>query len=835
MSAPELGAPRPVRRRVVQHGTRYASSMSATADRQPPPLLPPRSAGSLLGALARRIPFTLAIVLAILAVTTATGTISHPISSAQLDRWGFGLADLRAGRFDALLWAPFQVYRPYMVVTVSGSLLLFLGACEYLLGTRRAVLTFWLTHIVGYLGAYLLLWPFATAGYGWAEALTRTPDVGASAAGFGVAGAVLPFLPASGRKVAFPLLVVYLLAFLLFTEHVWNIEHLLAFGAGVATGALIARRRGRSVAGLLAWPRFGGRQRPQIVAFAVGSMGALNILSALLAPRRGALRWLEQELPLDVTDASRLLTLVLGFALIVLAMAVARGKREAWRLTCAALALSAALHLLKGGNLIEAAASAALLALVVYWRDAFVGRSDPPARGQAIAAALWLAALMPLYGIIGFFVLRYQYTAVFTLGGALRETGARLLFSDAGEYAAETRRARWFLDSIPVLGWSGLAYALALLLRDAVAPQPAASDRDHAERLLSQYGASATSYMTLWQGNALFFGPQRRAFIGYRQSAGVAVALGDPVGPASAWADTVQAFSAYCRTQGWTHTLYAATPPLLPTCERLGYRTLKIGEEALIDLPSLAFRGKSWQDVRSAINRAEREGVVFRLYEGGELPVEIRTQIIDLSAAWLAGKATPEMGFTLGTAADIDDPNVCVAVAVGPDGRVHGFLDWLPIYAARGWALDLMRRAPDGFSGVVEFLIGCSLLAFQARGDRLASLAAAPLADLERGASADPLQRALGFVYERGAVGYNFASLFAFKRKFQPRWQGVYLAYPGQMDLPRIAVAVLRAHMPTLGPRALAEIMSDGLSEWRSRQSGATVGDPARAVTHTTP
>jgi hypothetical protein len=97
----------------------------------------------LLGNVSRRIPFTLAMVAAILAVTAATGTMMRPISPALLNRWGFDLETLREGRLDHLPLTAFQVYRPYMVVTITTSLLFFVGACEYVLGTRRTFIAFW--------------------------------------------------------------------------------------------------------------------------------------------------------------------------------------------------------------------------------------------------------------------------------------------------------------------------------------------------------------------------------------------------------------------------------------------------------------------------------------------------------------------------------------------------------------------------------------------------------------------------------------------------------------------------------------------------------------------
>ncbi|HEU4752777.1 MAG TPA: phosphatidylglycerol lysyltransferase domain-containing protein, partial [Armatimonadota bacterium] len=115
------------------------------------------------------------------------------------------------------------------------------------------------------------------------------------------------------------------------------------------------------------------------------------------------------------------------------------------------------------------------------------------------------------------------------------------------------------------------------------------------------------------------------------------------------------------------------------------------------------------------------------------------------------------------------------------------------------WVLDLMRRRDDAFSGVMEFLIAKSALAFKEEGAQFISLAVAPLARVERpDCETRLLERLLSTLGDRLDTFYSFSSLFEFKRKFQPSWLPVYLAYPGAASLPKIGYAVLRAYLPTL-------------------------------------
>ncbi|HEX3732374.1 MAG TPA: phosphatidylglycerol lysyltransferase domain-containing protein, partial [Mycobacteriales bacterium] len=53
--------------------------------------------------------------------------------------------------------------------------------------------------------------------------------------------------------------------------------------------------------------------------------------------------------------------------------------------------------------------------------------------------------------------------------------------------------------------------------------------------------------------------------------------------------------------------------------------------------------------------------------------------------------------------------------------------------------------------------------------------------------------RVTSLIYERAGGMFNFVGLRAFKEKWSPRWEPRYLAYASDADLPKVAVAVMRA------------------------------------------
>ncbi|VVJ18025.1 Uncharacterised protein [Amycolatopsis camponoti] len=168
------------------------------------------------------------------------------------------------------------------------------------------------------------------------------------------------------------------------------------------------------------------------------------------------------------------------------------------------------------------------------------------------------------------------------------------------------------------------------------------------------------------------------------------------------------------------------------------------------------------------------------------------------------------MGFTLGGVEEALDPATRVGLAVDADGSVHGVTSWLPVHGpdgeVHGWTLDLMRRRGDGFRPAVEFLIGSAILAFQADGMRFVSLSGAPLAR-SAAATAEPaaVERLLDMLSRELEPVYGFRSLHAFKLKFSPRFEPMYLAYRDEGDLPRIGVALPRAYPPDANLRTLVK------------------------------
>lgn len=333
-----------------------------------------------------------------------------------------------------------------------------------------------------------------------------------------------------------------------------------------------------------------------------------------------------------------------------------------------------------------------------------------------------------------------------------------------------------------------------------------------ARTLLGRHGGSTLSWMTTWPRNTYFVREDGRSYLAYRKHAGVAVALGDPIAPDGTAAATVTEFAAMCENSGLVPCVFSATEATVAATGELGWQHVQVAEDNVLDLDGLEFRGKAWQDVRSALNKAAKQHIDFRLVRLADQPEPILAQVRALSEEWMSDKAMPEMGFTLGGLDEAMDPATRVGLAVDAEGVVHGVTSWLPVYTGAGkvggWTLDVMRRSAHGFRPVMEFLIASACVAFRSEGARFVSLSGAPLARSADGAPTRTIDRTLESLGRVMEPYYGFRSLHAFKAKFQPRHVPLYLAFRDEADLPRIGLALSRAYLPDVRLRELAKLVS---------------------------
>ncbi|MFI9202430.1 bifunctional lysylphosphatidylglycerol flippase/synthetase MprF [Streptomyces sp. NPDC053048] len=826
--------------------------MSDTTATAPPPAPTPgdsthpwRTTLDRLLAPVRHAPFTLGFLAVLWILGAVTGSLGSGPGPQRMERMAVGVPALADGRWwtpaSSLLWCP--GLGGYIGSTLI--VLVLVTPCERRLGVARTAAVLLGGQILGTLLGVGVVALGDLAGEWWLEELAGDLAVSPSVGALAVGGVLSYRLTALWRRRTRLGIVAFALVMALYVGHLQGVLRLGGAVVGLAAGAALYHRT---------WPprlRHSSHTEARVLvalvvaASAIGPMvailyrdafGPLNSFQLYVAVRPTG-QEVAEACAASAADChyvhalrdfyhspAAVMAVLVPALLLVLAEGLRRGLRLAW-------ALAVLVHL-------------AWIALFSYWLDDFLGHPAgwaEPAEQSTYAQAFAEQMLLPFLVLVLLVATRSRFdlrlprattrrlaavtggalllacAAYVGIGYAVRDQydqGASLgllLSGLVSEFLPPTLTGAFADWPVPVGGtakalfqYCGLLFWLVTLVALLVTfRRPRLhTDADAAVRaraLLTAHGGSNLSYLTTWDGNFYWFADDGRAAVAYRVISTVALTTGDPFGAPEARAGAVAGFARFCDEHGWTPCFYSAGHETRAAAERLGWRSVQVAEDTVVPLPDLAFTGKKWQDVRTALNKAKKEGISAEWWSFPDAPVALTDQVRSISEEWVADKGLPEMGFTLGGLDELEDPAVRCLIAVDADRTVHGITSWMPVYEAGvpvGWTLDFMRRRASGFRGSMEFLIASAALGFKEEGARFLSLSGAPLA---RKATEEPpaaLQRVLDWTGRALEPVYGFRSLLNFKAKFQPHYRPLYMSYPDPAALPVITRAITKAYLP---------------------------------------
>ncbi len=193
---------------------------------------------------ALRVPFTAALLIAILSIAIATGSLLTPAADLPWFEWiATGIPAFAEGRWYTIATSPFVLSSPIMLALTAPVLIGGVGWAEWRFGTLRTIGIFAAGHLVGVLGSAGLLLLVTPIGWPWAATLSSALDVGPSAGAFACLAFVLATLPSPWRLRARFALGVWAGIEVLYLGQLANLEHAIAITAGLlASGWLPAFR-----------------------------------------------------------------------------------------------------------------------------------------------------------------------------------------------------------------------------------------------------------------------------------------------------------------------------------------------------------------------------------------------------------------------------------------------------------------------------------------------------------------------------------------------------------------------------------------------------------------
>jgi len=536
----------------------------------------------------------------------------------------------------------------------------------------------------------------------------------------------------------------------------------------------------------------GARRIPVVVVtlLTLGS-GLLNVYSVVGRSLPERVELLRRVFPLEFVHLSRSITLLTGFALVVASLNIYRRKRLALWLVAATTCFSIGFHLAKGLDYEEALLSLALLAGLFISRHSFTVRSRHPNWRGALQRVAIAFALAIAYGMAGFWFLDPREFGVdFDWRLSLRHTLEFLALRGDASLQPHTRYAEWFLDSLYLMTSAAFIYSLYAVFRPVLylfRTHP--HEMELARHILSRHGRSSQDFFKARPDKSYFFSPDEQAFLAYRFGRGLAVVLGDPVGSEARIEGVLRDFTRFCDDNGWGVAFHQAMPDYLDVYQRLGFKKLKVGDDAIVDLTQFTLEGKAAKTFRSKVNQLEKEGVHTQYYEP-PIPPGLMAQIREVSDEWLQIPGRRERQFTLGMFEEEYLASTPLFTAEDGTGRVLAFVNLVPSYRPGEATIDLMRRRTEAPNGIMDYVFVRLFLRCKEEGLGRFNLGMAPMAGFQEQEEATPEERAIHAFFQHLNFLFSFKGLLAYKAKFATAWQPRYLIYRNILDLPRVAMAI---------------------------------------------
>ncbi len=551
-------------------------------------------------------------------------------------------------------------------------------------------------------------------------------------------------------------------------------------------------------------PALSSRRRPLRIAIHVSlsapamllALSAVASLAYLFSFLRPATEFMDSFLPVDPADANPAVAVLSAIGLAALTIGLLRGKSVAWWLAIATLSVSLIGQARALSHPLVVIVIGGLLAVLLADRRRYVVESAPGWRRITVGLV-----------IVGGLVVGLETSLIVATTGDWPHPLAA--FSDVtaaignafGMSDTTANRVLSQTSRDALLGFLLLASRLPIVLAavgilSRVAEPPAdPTTRTRARAIADKYGCGALLPFQLGEDKLVFSPPDADGLVVYGMAGRTVVVLGDLIGSPEASPQVFDQFLSHCRRLDRLPVVYQASSAGRAAFVGAGFRTFKVGEEAIVDLTTFDTTGNRRANLRHTITRCRKDGVTFRWFEHG-IPAEESALLDQLEAIDNTWRKTagPEMGFTISHFYRASMAWQPVSVAIGQLGTALGFTTYRRTGVDGGWVLDLMRRDPSGPPGVVEACIAEAAIAMRAAGARTLSLGLAPLAGLDdvNGPWEERLLANGGRMVRRW---YDVNGLARFKNKFDPYWIPRYGAIRRRRDLIGFIVGLLRVHL----------------------------------------
>jgi phosphatidylglycerol lysyltransferase len=238
----------------------------------------------------------------------------------------------------------------------------------------------------------------------------------------------------------------------------------------------------------------------------------------------------------------------------------------------------------------------------------------------------------------------------------------------------------------------------------------------------------------------------------------------------------VQWLKKFSEQQRQTVLVYSVCDHELDEYRRAGYAINKFGEEPVIDLTSLSWKGSAYEWVRRQTNYCIRAGLEVIEVSDSQTQLELASQLDEIHDDDLSDRVySKPLKLLEGEFNSRSLHRRRLFVARNREThRIEGFLSTSPMINGKSWAFETYRKRHTAPRGTIPFLFRAVMDIMQGEGVEQASLCVVP----GRGVQSDQtihtdkrIRWLLETWYKRLNFMFNTAGQDFFKSRFRPQYQ----------------------------------------------------------------
>lgn len=550
------------------------------------------------------------------------------------------------------------------------------------------------------------------------------------------------------------------------------------------------------VFGILAFAWRGRNLFIRIVpALLIFMLGVINIISVVTPPLRIRLRLIKEFLPLDAINASNILVLFVGLALLITSAFMFKGLKNAWRLALLLSVLSLIGNLTKALDYEEATFAAIIIILLLLSRSQYKIRSSIKwiRLGLLSVAIIFLSVL--IFGYVGFYFIDVKHFGIdFTWKQSLLYTMQIFLLGGDNNLHPRTLFGHEFIWLIHILGFLSWGFLLFTLIKPFLKIEISSdSGRERAKFLLAQYGNSSVDYFKIYRDKLFFFSELHDAFVSYRIASGFAIVLEEPVCAEENKMEVLQEFYKQCSRMGLRTAFYRVDENSMVWFNQLRKQKLIIGQEAILDAKNFKLEGKEKKSLRNALNSLQKKGYTTSVHKA-PLQNNLVMQLKEISDEWLEAFDKEEQVFSQGMFDVKEIMQQDVITVADAEGKIAAFLNIIPDYSPDECTYDLIRKTSEAPGGCMDALIIKMIEYAKENKLQYINLGLVPMTGITEPNS--PAEQLVKFAGEKLKRFKHYHGLRDFKEKYATIWEDKFLVYETDYDLLQLPAALNKIMQP---------------------------------------